>query len=72
MNAKIVDSNTAGELLRSRNIQLRAIIARFDGDVNSAIDYCRGVYLTTSGLVSEEYRGYRYELANEQFLTVGA
>ena len=65
MSAKLADNETSQELVRSRNIQLKAIVARFGGDLNAAIDYCREVG-------TEEYRGYRYELATEQFMTAGA
>jgi len=65
MSAKLTDTQTAAELIRSRNIQLKAILARFGGNLNKAIDYCRAVG-------TEEYRGYRHELAAEQFMRVGA
>ena len=71
MSAKPVDGQTQQELLRSRNIQLKAILARFGGDAQQAARYCAETALTTSDVLRcIEYDTYMHEFV--QAMAVGA
>ena len=73
MSAKLVDGQTQQELLRSRNIQLKAILARFGGDVQQAARYCAETSLTTSDVlrcIEHEYDTYMHEFVRA--MAVGA
>ena len=70
MSAKLVDGQTQQELLRSRNIQLKAILARFGGDVQQAAEYCAETSLTSDVLRCIEYDTYMHEFV--QAMAVGA
>jgi|HubBroStandDraft_1064217.scaffolds.fasta_scaffold674111_2 hypothetical protein len=57
-HARLADSNTPRELVRSQNVQLGAILGRF-GDVAEAVEYCRGICSeTTNSRLALEYGGY--------------
>jgi hypothetical protein len=70
MSAKLVDGQTQQELLRSRNIQLKAILARFGGDVQQAARYCAETSLTSDVLRCIEYDTYMHEFVRA--MAVGA
>ena len=74
MSAKLVDGQTQQELLRSRNIQLKAILARFGGDVQQAAEYCAEMSgrasLTPNALRCLEYGSYTCEFVRT--MAVGA
>ncbi len=70
MSAKLVDGQTQQELLRSRNIQLKAILARFGGDVQQAARYCAETSLTTTLMSYIEYDAYMHEFVRA--MAVGA
>ena len=69
MSAKLVDGQTQQELLRSRNIQLKAILARFGGDAQQAAEYCAETALALR-LRCIEYDTYMHEFV--QAMAVGA
>ena len=68
MIAKLVDGQTQQELLRSRNIQLKAILARFGGDAQQAAEYCAEMVLTPKRCL--EYGSYMCEFVRT--MAVGA
>ena len=70
MSAKLVDGQTQQELLRSRNIQLKAILARFGGNTQQAARYCAETSLTSDVLRCIEYDTYMHEFVRT--MAVGA
>ena len=70
MSAKLVDGQTQQELLRSRNIQLKAILARFGGNAQQAAEYCAETALTPNALCRLEYGSYTCEVVRA--MAVGA
>lgn len=71
MSAKLVDGQTQQELLRSRNIQLKAILARFGGNAQQAAEYCAETALALRlCCIEHEYYSYMHEFV--QAMAVGA
>jgi hypothetical protein len=58
-HAKLVGKDTGSALQHSQEIQVKAILGRFSGDIDAAADYCWNVAATAkSELLAAEYRGY--------------